>query len=141
VREGHRDGGHAAALHDEEQRPSVEEGDQRVIRVAKIGVLSADSGTQRGELGVDERADQGDHPAGSPEAENERWRAHLPRDDRRVHEDPGADDSSHHDHRRVERAETARQCVAPVERRWRDVGCMRGGQSGLAHSGGWCMFA
>ena len=71
AREGDGDGGHAAALDDEEQRPAVEKRDGRMPGVAQVGVLSADVGPQRRELGVDEGAHERDDAARGPDAEDE----------------------------------------------------------------------
>src|SRR5204862_6756449 len=50
-----------------------------------------------------------DQAAGRPGADDQRRGGHLPGDDIRIHEDAGADDPAHHDHRGVERAEAARE--------------------------------
>src|SRR4051812_47293747 len=76
-----------------------------MVRVAEIGILSADIRASRGKLGVHERTDQGDDTTDDPGAEHERGSMDGPRDDARVDEDSGADDAAHHDHGRVERAE------------------------------------
>ena len=70
--EGDGHGRHASGLDDEQQSPSVEECDGRVIGIAKVGVLSADCGHRGGQLGVDERAEQGDDAAGDPRAQDQR---------------------------------------------------------------------
>ena len=50
--ERHRDRGHRAAFDHEEQRPSIEEGDERMVRIAEIDVLAARRRQHRAELGV-----------------------------------------------------------------------------------------
>src|SRR2546423_3361117 len=77
--------------------------------VAQVRVLAADFGAARGQLGVDERARERDCAAREPSAEYEEGRVNLPRDDRGVDEDAGADDAAHHDHRRVEQTQTPRE--------------------------------
>ena len=75
--------------------------------VAQVGVLSADVGAQRRELGVDEGAHERDDAAGGPYAEDERRGVDLPGHDVRIDEDAGADDAAHDEHGGVERAEAA----------------------------------
>src|SRR5205085_8488485 len=87
ARECDGDGGHAAGLYDEQERPAVEERDRGVKCVAKVSVLSADFGAARGQLRVDERARERDRAAREPSAEYEEGRVNLSRDDRRVDED------------------------------------------------------
>ena len=100
------------------KRPTVEKRDDRMVRVAQVGILSADARTKHGELRVHERTDERDGSADNPRADHERRRVDLARDDARVDEDPGADDAAHDDHRRVERAEAA------SERGFRRAGCL-----------------
>ena len=103
--EGDGAGGHAAGLDDEQQSPSVDEGQQRVVRLAQVRVLPADPRPASRELGVNEGAGERDEPAHGPGQEDLERSVDAARDHRRVHEDAGADDPSHHDHRGIEEAE------------------------------------
>jgi hypothetical protein len=107
--EGHRDGSHAATLDHEQQRPAVEEGGERVKGVPDVRVDATDGRAQSRQLRVDERTDQRDHAPDDPRAEDERRGLDVSRHDVRVDEDPGTDDAPHHQHRRVERVEAARE--------------------------------
>ena len=82
---------------------------ERLVRIAEIRVLAADPRSKRGELRVNERADECDRAADEPRAQDQRWRVDLARDDARIHEDARADDAAHDDHRRVERPEPSRE--------------------------------
>ncbi|HEY2094244.1 MAG TPA: hypothetical protein VGJ81_20440 [Thermoanaerobaculia bacterium] len=55
-----------------------------MVGVAKIGVLAASLGTQRRELGINERAEERDDAAGDPRAEDECGRMYLACDDIRL---------------------------------------------------------
>ncbi len=106
--EDDRRAGHAAGLHDEQQRPSIEERDDRMIRVAKIRILSADVRPQRAPARRRRTRRSARWRRRSPTRRvTRRRRVDLPRDDARIDEDARADDPAHHDHRRVERAEAA----------------------------------
>ncbi len=63
AREGDGDRRHPSRLHDEQQRPAVEERDRRVEGFAQVRVLPADLRAARGQLGVDERARERDGAA------------------------------------------------------------------------------
>src|SRR5262249_6098345 len=65
--------------------------------------------TLGGELGVDERARQRDQSANSPRSDNENRGRDLLGDNIRVDKDPRTDDSTHHNHRGIEQAETPRE--------------------------------
>jgi hypothetical protein len=107
AREGHGHRGHSPALHDEQQRPAVEEGGQRPERLAQVGVLPARGGTARGQLRPDEGSGQGHQPAQDPGQEDARGRARPARHHVGVHEDAGPHDAAHDDHGGVEEAEAA----------------------------------
>ncbi len=109
TRKGRRDSGHAAALDDEQQRPAIEKGHGRMPGVAKVRVLTADLRPERGQLGIDEGAEQRHHPTSHPRAEDQQRCVDLPGHDIWVDEDPAPDDAAHHDHRRVEGTETTGQ--------------------------------
>ena len=102
---GDRHRRHPARLDHQQQRPAVEEGRHRPPGVAQIGILAADLGPPRGELGIDERAHDRDRAADQPDPDDQRWRGDMPRHLRRIDEDAGADDPAHDQHGRVEQAE------------------------------------
>jgi hypothetical protein len=103
--EGHRR--HASRLHDEQEDPAVQECGQRMIGVAQVRVLSTHSRPTRGQLRVDQRAQERHHAARGPRAQQPGGRRQLDRDFARVGEDAGAHDAAHDDHRRVEGADAA----------------------------------
>ena len=109
VRERDGDRRHTAGLDDEQQAPSIEERDGRMPAIAQVGVLAADSGVARGEIGIDECARHGDCAAESPHAEDQAFEWHLARDHIGVHEDAAADDAAHDEHRDIEEIELARE--------------------------------
>ncbi len=106
--EGHRDGSHPAGLNYQQERPSVQERDERVPGIPKVGVHAPDARTPHRQLRVYERAGERYRAADSPREHDHRGRVESASDDVRVNEDPRPDDPAHHDHRRVEGAEMAR---------------------------------
>ena len=72
--EGDRHRRHPARLDHQQQRPAVEEGRHRPPGVAQIGILAADFGPPRGELGIDEGAGDRDRAADQPDADDQRRR-------------------------------------------------------------------
>ncbi len=104
---GDGDGGHATGLHDEQESPTVQEGDGGMEGVFEIGILAAEVGTEGGEFGVDECASEGGKAAEDPSAEDEWGGVDLPGDNIGIDKDAGADDAAHDDHGDVKDAEAA----------------------------------
>src|SRR3954469_24316797 len=92
-----------------------------MVGVAEIGVLSADRGASRGELGVNEGADERDHTAGRPGGVRQRANLSSTRHLGGVHENSAADDAAHYDHRRIEHSKATCQGDRTVTTsgRWR----------------------
>jgi hypothetical protein len=102
---------HAAGLHDEQQRPSIERrrrsgdtrrGDTRIVR-RRAGEVRASSAYTNAPTSAIAPPIAQAHSARS--AEWTRRATSLG-----IAEDPAADDAAHHDHRGVEHAEAAREC-------------------------------
>src|SRR5207302_1739164 len=120
---------HSARLNHEQQTPAVNKADQRMHGLAQINVLAAGLRDLRRKLGIDERPRQCNQSADGPCSENQKWSMNLLSYYIRIREDARADDPAHHDHRRVEEAETAskmrfarRFCRAPPRARGRGRG-------------------
>ena len=107
MRERDRDRGEAAPLDHQERSPAEQERDQRMVRLAQIGVLPAGLREERRELRERERSCERDPSADEPRRENESGGREPLRNDRRDDEDAGADDAADDDHRRVEGTERA----------------------------------
>ena len=58
-RKGDRDCRHAAGLHHQQQRPSIQKRDGRMIRLAQVRILAAEIRPEHRQLGIDECAGQG----------------------------------------------------------------------------------
>ena len=98
------------ALDDEEDRPAVEEPDERPEGLAQKDVLAAGLGHHRAQLAVGERAEQRQRAADEPQAEVDAGRADEPGHDRRRDEDARADHRAHDQRRGAEDPE------APLQR-------------------------
>src|SRR5580693_2873313 len=79
-----------------------------MIRLTQIKILPAGLRQSRRELCPDESAEQREHAAENPHAENQKRRVHMQRDDVWIDENARADDPAHDDHRGVERVQAAR---------------------------------
>src|SRR5579862_4149362 len=79
-----------------------------MVGLPKIEVLAAGLRQARCEFGPDESAEKCEHASENPDAENEKRRVDVERDDIRVNENAGADDPAHDDHGGVERVQAAR---------------------------------
>jgi hypothetical protein len=78
-------------------------------RFSQVRVLAADVRTYRRKLGPDKRGRESEQSAGQPCGQDDRFCRNQFGDDRRVHEDPGADDAAHDDHGGIEESETSRE--------------------------------
>src|SRR5436190_9891399 len=91
--------------------------------VADVRVLSAHIRLPIRELGVHERAGEGNRTTHDPWRQDQRRRVNQPRDDGRIDEDAGADDSAHHDHRRVEQSQATSKRTSLVDHAPAPTGC------------------
>ena len=78
-------------------------------RFANVCILAANLRPKRRELCVNERACQGYQSADCPRSQNRGRRMNCFGDNVRIHENARADDSTHHDHRRIEEPEPSRE--------------------------------
>ena len=87
--------------------------------------MPADPWTQHRQFRVNESADKSNRATDQPGSEHEHRSVDLPRHDRWINKDSRPNDSSHHDHGGVERAQPARErrffvggIQAPHSNRW-----------------------
>jgi hypothetical protein len=112
----HRDGSHGSRLDQEQQRPALQEGDERMEGVAKVGILPAHARHDRRQLGEHEGAGQGDQAARRPRGQDQDRRPYDLGHEIRVDEDAAADDGGEHDHRGAEEPEPTREGGMPERR-------------------------
>ena len=111
-RERHGESGAGAAPGDEEHGPAEEEGGEAAEPVADIDVESAGLRLHRAHLGVGERAEEREHPAGHPHQERERHRAAgLPHHRAGYDEDPGPDHRADGDRDQLAKPQQPRQLL------------------------------
>ena len=96
---------HPAGLRHQEKDPSVDECDRRMVGLAQIKILPARARQAGGELGPDERAEQGKSSAHEPHSQDQEWSVHAKRNHVGIDENAGADNAAHHDHGGVEYSE------------------------------------
>src|SRR3954468_3545553 len=81
-----------------------------MVGVAEIRILATHARPERCELCVNKSPDESDSAADDPRPEHQPRGVNLAGDDTRIHEDAGADDPAHHDHRGVEGTEPPGEC-------------------------------
>src|SRR5580693_2001238 len=79
-----------------------------MIRLTQIQILPAGLRQSRRELCPDESAEQREHAAKNPHAENQKRRVNMQRDHVWINENARTDDPAHDDHRGVERVQASR---------------------------------
>ena len=124
-RDGHR--GHAASLNHQQQHPAIQKREQRMVCLANVRVLAADSRHPRRQFRINKCSGQRDHAAERPtRRESAAGVCTCMRNDVRIDKNSGADDAAHHDHRRVEKPQAGHQ----TSRRIFLVGCGIAGRNG-----------
>ena len=103
--ESDRDRRHPAGLRYQKKDPSVDERDRRMISLAQVKILPARARQARGQLGPDERAEQGKSSAEKPDSQDQERSVHAQRNHVGIDENAGADNAAHDDHGGVEYSE------------------------------------
>ncbi len=119
AREGHGDGGDGAGLDHEEERPAVEEADQRPEGLAEVDVLAAGPREARDEIAVERRRRDRHDPRQRPHREEPAGGSEVAHHRRGDQEDAGADHRAGDEGGRVEKAEGAMELRRSVRRRGR----------------------
>src|SRR5690349_5160531 len=109
ARERDRDRRHAAGLDYQQQRPAIEESEERMVSFAQIGILPADLWQTLSQFGVDERTGKRNDAARDPRSQNERRSVDLLGDHVGIDEDTRPNNAAHHQHCRVEESKPARE--------------------------------
>ena len=107
--EADRHRGDRARLDDEEQRPAVEESEQRPESFAQVNVLAARARHHGGKLSVGYSGHHGHEAAHRPGEEEQFGRLNLAGHIARHDENPRADHRAHHEGGRIEEAQTLDQ--------------------------------
>ena len=113
------DGRNRAGLHDGEDGPAVEVGEERAVHAVEIDVLAAGFRDHAGDFGVGQRAEESDHAGQNPDAEQEFGRAELCGHDAGLAENAGADDAADDHHDGGEKAESGQKARGFIEGGWR----------------------